>query len=364
MREKDGTFKGPVRDLQRHNLGFKPRADRDASPERVFPGKSRAPAPLDTAGVRTEGPAPVVPGAEGQPEPAKPKFKFGGAEWDNQEHAEKSFSTMRGSFKANEAKYSEEARKAWGWHSMYKQTLQELESIKSGKPAGATEPNPASQPAAAPGSSGDPNDPFAGIDMGVYKLLAETDGPMAAAAWLQHETAVNQAKRVEAQITEAIAPFREAQQRTAETEHVVGQVDDLYHFAASQRNADGSPVFSEIGNPQAERELGEIVGWLCSQGVPQEFAISPIGMKIASALRREALGQSQAAVTAAPNQAAAAVAEALLAAQPGQEPVSGPSARTTQPGQAMTREQQVKSEIRGARHVDPVLGFARRSAPI
>jgi hypothetical protein len=103
---------------------------------------------------------------------------------------------------------------------------------------------------------------------------------------------------------------------------------------------------------------------MCSQGLPEEFAISPIGLKIASLLRRDALGQTGQAASNAPNPAAASVAAALLAQSPGQNPVNGPSARDRTPGQPLTREQQIKSEILNARPKDPVLGFQRRSQTV
>jgi hypothetical protein len=66
----------------------------------------------------------------------------------------------------------------------------------------------------------------------------------------------------------------------------------------------------------------------------------------------------------AQNPAAAAVAAGLLQPRPQAEPVSGPSAATTQPGQPVTREQHVLSEIRRAGAPDPELGFVRRSTPL
>jgi hypothetical protein len=153
---------------------------------------------------------------------------------------------MMGSFKANEAKYAEEASKAWGWHQMYQQAQKELSEYKSGngKVAGGASPQSASPTAAAPGPSADPNDPFHGIDMGVYKLLAQTDGPEAAGAFLLAESMKNQASRTEAMIAEATAPFREEQERREATSRVTGQVDSstpLRHLSAMPTGPQSSP---------------------------------------------------------------------------------------------------------------------------
>lgn len=370
LRERDGTFKGPTKDLQRHNLGFKPKSERDASPERLFPGRSRAPAAPIEAKPGEQAPPLQDDGSATPPAEAKAPFKFAGRDWESTEQAEQSFRTLQGQYKPLiQAKETEE-RKAFGWYQHSISLQKELEQLKSGsaKPGNGVGANSA-EPSAAPAPNSDPNDPFAGIDMGVYQLLAQTDGPQVAAAWLAGETAKNQATRTQALISEAIAPFKQAQERQQATSRITGEVNELYTWASSQRNPDGTPVFSELGDPQAERETGEIVGWLLSQGIPDNIAISPVGLKIASLLRRDALAQSGSSQSVAPsspahNPAAAAVAAALLQGQQAQDPVSGPSARTTQPGQPKTREEQVKSDIRTARLPDPNLGFIRRSSPI
>ena len=371
-RDRDGTFKGPTKDLHRHNLGFKPKSERDGSPERMLPGKVRAPAAPIEAKPGDQAPSLVEMVSNwaslGEPDPTPAPFKFAGREWRSQEQAENSLRTLQGQYKPLIAEKDAEAQKAFGWyqHSLaLQEKLKQYESgaLKPGQGAGA---NSADQTAAAPAPNSDPNDPFAGIDMGVYQLLAQNDGPQVAAAWLQGEVAKNQGTRIQAQIEAAVAPFKEAQQQATETRRLTGQVDNLYQWATSQRNEDGSPVFAELGDPVAERETGEIVGWLCSQGVPEEMALSPLGLKIASLLRKDAysLAGSPVASSNAPNQAAAAVAASLLQGQPAQDPVSGPSSRTTQPGAPKTREDQVKSDMRNARLRDPDLGFIRRSAPI
>jgi hypothetical protein len=118
-----------------------------------------------------------------------------------------------------------------------------------------------------------------------------------------------------------------------------------YRFLiAEQLEEIGTRAGSIILEPTLSgNDLGEIVGWMASQGVPQQLALSPVGLKIAWLLRNDAMRQSGRSASPAPNSAAESVAASLLQGRPEQDPVNGPSRGTTQPGQPMTREQQIKS---------------------
>jgi hypothetical protein len=203
--------------------------------------------------------------------------------------------------------------------------------------------------------------------MGVYQHLVQNSGPEVAAAWLASEVAKTQETRIMGKVESMVAPFKEAQARHQETQRIVGQVENVYAHVAGQRDETGAALYPEFQNPEHETQIGEMVGILMANGLKEDVALSPFGLHMAVLLHRDAMRISgQGSTSSAPvgNAAAQAVAAAILQAPQSQEPVTGPSSRPAQPGQPMTREDQVKRDIRSVRIPDKDLGFVRRSAPV
>ena len=357
-RDDTGRFQ---KDLKRHDLGFKPKEERDGSPEQPFPGKKPAQTPTPPVAAKP-GEAPLAP-ADQTAQPEAKKVSWGGREWASMEEAEHSYKTVTGMFRANALKAEEESRKAKGW---YDRAIQLGHNDQT--PAGAQPPATAS--GAAPKPSEEESDPLKGLGpevMGVYEQLVQSD-PLAAPAYIASEVAKNTEARVMAKVKELIAPFAQS----AERQQVSEAIGNVYEWAERQVDSAGQPAYPELSDQASAAKISEIWGWLTTEGgLDSKVAHSPMGLHIAALIHRDMASRGAASVAIppastpnAPNQAAAAVAQALLQSPPSGDVVSGPSARTTTPGGTMTREQQVLRDIREARVPDPELGFRRRSTPL
>lgn len=247
------------------------------------------------------GEAPPLPGEEPAPEPTTPqRFKFAGEEWDSQEIAEQNFRSLRGQFKpltqklqAIEAEHRQAtetlhraAESARGWKAEHDRIAAELEAYRTGK---AT---PQSQPA-----EDGPSQEVPGVDWDLYaeihRLATEQGQPWKAEQWLaEQQQRVFEAK-LAAKLDEATRPQREAELRN----QVGAQTDALFTALADYANADGSPAFPELGDPEAAYQIGKF--WT-SLGLPPEAALTPQGAIAAIALYRMASGQGSQGSSAAP----------------------------------------------------------------
>jgi len=296
---------------------------------------------------------PPKPGEEPKPE----RFKWAGEEWDSQEKAEQSFRTLRGQFRANEARARERdsaAHSATAWKAEHDRVLAELQAVKQGKVSPET--GTTSEPSPEAGES---------IDWALYaeitKTAAERGQPEVATQWLAQEQERVMQARVEKLLSERLdaelAPVKEAEQ----IRYVEQHTNDLFASMAEYVSEDGSSAFPELQDEEQAADVGRL--WH-SLGLPPEQALTPQGAMSAVLMYRgyqAASNSANAANPAATPTAATStpvVSDASTVIEEGVTvPEVGPD---TYPG--MTPEAaRIAAALRrsGAHLTVPGLGFAR-----
>lgn len=278
------------------------------------------PLPPPLPGVLPDGPAPPLRDARqvvqdaspadapAQPDPAAPRFQFGGEEFESQEAAEQNFRSLRGQFKPLQALAKDlggmerilptlksAADSARSWQAEAQRLQAELAAVRAA-PAAAPSPSTPTAPApdaADPSAAQDTQPSTEDVDWELYaeikRVATESGEPWKAEQWLINETRRIEQSKVEKLLDERLAPFREAQAREA----VLSQTETLWSSLAEYVNtADGSPAFPELQDSESAFKIGRT--W-AQMGLPPEFALTPNGAIAAIALYRmmSAAGASQ-----------------------------------------------------------------------
>jgi len=228
---------------------------------------------------------PAIPPKPGELEPPK-RFKFAGEEFDTQEAAEQNFKSLRGQFKplvermtAAESHLTKAAESARGWKAEFDRVSAELEALKQGRPQ--SQPADHQQPT-------EEQQAEEGIDWELYaeihRLATEKGEPWKAEQWLVNQQQKLFEQRIARLADEVTAPQREVQLR----EQIGQQTEALFTTLADYVNADGSPAYPELSDPQAAYQIGRF--WT-SLGLPREAAFTPQGAVAAIALYRMAQAQ-------------------------------------------------------------------------
>jgi hypothetical protein len=316
----------------------------------------------------------------GSPDPAAVlAFKFAGKDWKDQAAAEQNFRSLQGSYKALEkqaaegkeyrGKYLQSNDSARQWKAKAEALEKQLQGGGQGQPGAG----PGAPPAQA-GQSQDPTLPeniddfIQGIDLGFYQRVAEQQGPHVAGLWLLREAFSKLVPAIRSELKQTRAPMEQQVQARRYNETMRGIVG---HMAEETYADDGSPVYPELGDPQAMTAIAAIHGRL---RLPPEVAFTKQGLHMAisvfrdlsSRARRNASGATQATAAPSapttPDAGAAAAAASVTAALTGQNgaSLSGPSLPASRGTGAQDPATRSRMEFRNAPSPDPMLGFVRR----
>lgn len=201
-------------------------------------------------------PAPATPAAP------SPKVKFAGQEWDDLSAAEKAYAERDWHL----ARAIESAN-AW------KAEAERRAAAASQTPA-PTEPSKAETPAEADATGLDPE-----MVQEVYAAANEAGKPWLFTQWVAEENAKQVQALIDRRLAEVTKPQQEAQAREALKSEIVQGWTSLKQYT----RADGTPAFPEIGNFEAEQQIGEY--WV-SLGLPPEAMRNPATMMAAIGLYR------------------------------------------------------------------------------
>lgn len=235
-------------------------------------------------------------GTEERQEPPTPsKYKFAGEDFDSQAAAEQSFKTLRGQFKPVQQlarslggidkvvpRFAEAAESARGWKAAHDALKAELDSLRAGQPAKATQPE---APAA------DKSDVDWELYAEVKKLANESGEPWKAEQWLIEQVRKADEARYKRMLDERMAPLDQQQEQQATVE----RTETLFTSMAGMVDAAGKPAFPELGDETAAYEVGRLWAQL---GLPKEAALTPQGAMAAIGLYRLARGGTSQAGTA------------------------------------------------------------------
>lgn len=267
----------------------------DAGSAQTGPVPARGPDGRFVAGAPPAAPA-GEHAPERQPAEAKPTpFEFAGEKFASKAEAEQNLKSLRGQFKPLQALARSiggidkvvghvvaAAESARSWKARADQLEAELSAARSG-----------AQPAAAQSQTQDATqaEPVKGVDWELYaevkRLATEAGEPWKAEQWLHEQTEKVIDARLQRKLDERFAPLDQQQEQAA----VVAQTETLFESMAGYANADGSPAFPELADPQAAYEIGRLWRKL---GLPAESALTPQGAMAAVGLYRLARGTSQA----------------------------------------------------------------------
>jgi hypothetical protein len=243
----------------------------------------------------TDGGEPALEVGTQDQQPATPKFKFGGEEFDSREAAEQNFKSLRGQYRPLQAlarslggidkiqtTFQQAAESARGWKAEAERLSAELQQARAGQPAAS--PSSSSTTTAVPDAT---DAKPADVDWELYaeikKLANESGEPWKAEQWLINEVRKADRAHYESILDERFAPIAEAEQQAA----VVSQTETLFSNLAEYVNADGSVAYPELHDEAASYAIGRM--W-ASLGLPPEAALTPQGAIAAIAIYRMAKG--------------------------------------------------------------------------
>ena len=234
---KEEVTEGHPRDEQGRFVAADGERDTPAPKETAQPEKSAAPA-------------------------ATSKVKFAGQEWDDLSAAEKAYAERdwhlaRAIESANAWKAEAERRAQAGQ-----------------PPVAAPEPSKPATPAQADASGLDPE-----MVQEVYAAANEAGKPWLFTQWVAEENAKQVQALIDRRLAEITGPQQEAQAREALKQEIVQGWVGLKQYT----RADGTPAFPEIGNYEAEQQIGEY--WI-ALGLPPEQMRNPATMMAAIGLYR------------------------------------------------------------------------------
>jgi hypothetical protein len=209
--------------------------------------------------------SPALPDGEIQPEPAPAKFKFAGEEFESQDKAEQNFKTLRGMYKADQAKIKQlgeyvPAYEAWKGHAeALAARIAELE-----KGGAAPQPQPGVQPSRTAELKGTEvssvEDVLKQIDWDAYNYIATKGSLAKGGEYLIGEvmrmvkeqmipSAVNQLRE---EMMNSLAPFQESAQASQTVEAMTRATQQL----ATLQTSDGRVAFPELSDVKAVEEIG------------------------------------------------------------------------------------------------------------
>lgn len=278
-RNPDGTFaKAPVR--RGSTLDDIPNSDFEPGEKK---GGGVVAKPIkDGVGV-------VAPAA-----PVPAKFKFAGKEYDTQDAAEQAHRTLQGMFKPQQETIATLRRQ-----------LAELQAATQ-----AVNKPPAAAPE-APAASKPPAGPMDGIDLALYKQIAQSQGPEAAAYWLVQEALKGTTERLEKQYAErldqAVAPYKQTHEQGQMLQLAENLVREVASYTTTDETGNPAPTYPELYDGDSAERIGHI--W-ANLPISNEARNTPTGMYMAICIFRDQ----------------------LRAGMYGQVPSPGPSSGHNQPG--------------------------------
>jgi hypothetical protein len=233
------------------------------------------------------------------PAAASPKVKFAGQEWDDLSAAEKAYAER-------DWHLARAIESANAWKAEAERRVQAQAS-----PAAAPEPSKSETPAQADATGLDPE-----MVQEVYAAAQEAGKPWLFTQWVAEENA----KQVQALIDRRLGEITKPQQEAQAREHLQREILDGWTSLKQYTRADGSPAFPEVGNYEAEKQIGEF--WV-ALGLPVEAMRNPASLMAAIGLYRlmtEGATPTAAAVPAPPPPAPNADAEAVTTGLPSRIP--------------------------------------------
>ncbi len=312
----------------------------------------------------------LVDGAQ-KPDDKPATFKFGGQEWESQEKAEQNFKTLRGQFRAKEAARQEAAASAheattaaFAWKAEADRLQQELNQYQSGNTSGQS-------PVQGDGTPKDPQaaaNPLQAIDWSLYQTLHDDHGPKVAAAWLYEQTlnalSGQLDKRVNDKVDPVLDPIKSREQQLQEGNQLIA----AFQESAALKFDDGSPVYPELTDGRATRDIGTI---LMQLELPTDVSHSHRGIHLAVVTYRDRmaraakLGQSNQPTTVQPGVAGQTAGQVEAAGQAANAAASGvisgvqPPATPRPPATAAEgTEMALRASIKNAGNFRNDLGFA------
>lgn len=205
----------------------------------------------------------LPPGSE--PEPPKPKFKFGGKDWESQDQAEQNFRSLQGQFRPMQDKIRElEGDRDYGYQAVeaWKRHAEGLRAEVDQLKAGGAKPTPAGSAGQQIADVTSEADVLKNIDLDAYNYIATKGGLAKGAEYLVGEimrvvkdNVLPQAiSGLRQELTNQMLPMRQ----DAEHRETVAAMERAHTQLVSLRTPDGRVAFPELQVADKVERIAEL----------------------------------------------------------------------------------------------------------